>query len=106
MRLKRFYKRKVAYGLLNAISQEIYLGNILLKFQQKGPPDKPRASLLNNVSLQSRHIDHKTIADITFKHPCIRSGNVFYIDQLDVGHNIMLSAKVKHFLGFRNASNA
>lgn len=54
---------------------------------------------------QRSHINHKTVFHITFFQTFKGFINLVNIDEFNVGSNIMLCTKIKHFLGFCNTAD-
>ena len=51
------------------------------------------------------HIDHKSIPYVGFDRPVIRLFDTAWVDDLDVGDDVVFGTKVQHLLRFRNAAN-
>ena len=56
--------------------------------------------------LQSSHVNHKPVPHVAFEHARVGSGDVFDVDQLDVGYDVVLGTEIKHFLRFGYATDA
>ena len=57
------------------------------------------------LSIQSGHIDDKAVFHVAFDGAVIGFVHFFHCDHFDIAGDVVLAAKIKHLLRFRQSAN-
>lgn len=60
--------------------------------------------LLASLIFEGCHVDDEAVADVAFFHSCEGFVDVFDVDELDIGDDVVLCAEVEHLLCFGEAT--